>query len=147
MRDETPGRRLGFPPSGDSPKRPSELVEAESRPTASSALSGERRINASYLLHCSRETVLGERHTSTLIQLKFFLKMFDVTFEILYTSHPLMQTCMNISNVIWPTMSVPMAIGTRHSRLSQGCVFSLGLSRAYPGASLETNLDKPEVSR
>jgi hypothetical protein len=76
---------------------------------------------------------------------KYFLKRFDVTLAIYYTSQPLMRTCINISIVIWPTMSVAQA--TRHSRLSQGCVFSLGLSKEYPGATLETNLDKPEVSR
>jgi len=47
--------------------------------------------------------------------------------------------------VIWPTMSVAQA--TRHSRLSQGCVFGLGLFRSYKGQALEANLDKPEVSR
>src|SRR6187401_2669928 len=56
-----------------------------------------------------------------------------------------MKTCMKISTVIWPAKSVAQATG--HSRLSQGCVFSLGLSRSYEGQALETNLDKPEVSR
>jgi len=42
-------------------------------------------------------------------------------------------------------MSVAQA--TRHSRLSQGCVFSLGLSMSYKGQAPETNLDNPEVSR
>ena len=56
-----------------------------------------------------------------------------------------MRTCTYISTVIWPTMSVAKA--TRHSRLSQGCVFSLGLSRLYQGQAPETNLDNPEVSR
>jgi hypothetical protein len=74
-----------------------------------------------------------------------FAKSFDVTFSIHYTSQPLMQTCMNISTTSWPTMSVAQA--TRHTRLSQGCMFSLGQSKEYPGATLETNLDKPEVSR
>ena len=46
---------------------------------------------------------------------------------------------------IWPTMSVAKA--TRHSRLNQGCLFSLGLSRSYLGQEPETNLDSPEVSR
>jgi len=56
-----------------------------------------------------------------------------------------MRTCMNISVTSWPTMSVAQA--TRHSRLSQGCVFSLGLSRSYKGQAPETNLDNPEVGR
>ena len=56
-----------------------------------------------------------------------------------------MRTCTYILTVIWPTMSVAKA--TRHSRLSQGCVFSLGLSRSYQGQAPETNLDNPEVSR
>jgi hypothetical protein len=56
-----------------------------------------------------------------------------------------MRNCMNISTVIWPTMSVAKA--TRHSRLSQGCVFSLGLSTSYQGQLPETNLDNPEVGR
>jgi len=38
---------------------------------------------------------------------------------------------MNIAAMIWPTMSVAKA--TRHSRLSPGYVFSLGLSRSYRG--------------
>jgi len=41
----------------------------------------------------------------------------------------------------------PVAPATRHSRLSQGCVFSLGLSMSYKGQAPETNLDTPEVSR
>jgi hypothetical protein len=56
-----------------------------------------------------------------------------------------MRICMNISTVIWPTMSVAKA--TRHSRLSQGCVFNLGLSTSYQGQLPETNLDNPEVGR
>ena len=56
-----------------------------------------------------------------------------------------MKTCTNISTTSWPTMSVAKA--TRHSRLSQGCVFSLGLSTSYQGQLPETNLDNPEVGR
>jgi hypothetical protein len=52
---------------------------------------------------------------------------------------------MNISTVIWPAMSVARA--TRHSWLSQGGVFSLGLSISDKGQAPETNLDNPEVSR
>jgi len=55
-----------------------------------------------------------------------------------------MKTCMNISAMIWPTMMVAKA--TRLSRLSQGCVFGLGLSRGHRGYNYEANLDKPEVS-
>ena len=47
-----------------------------------------------------------------------------------------MKICMNIATVIWPTMSVAKA--TRHSRLNQGWVFSLGLSRSYRGQSPDT---------
>ena len=57
-----------------------------------------------------------------------------------------MRICMNISVTSWPTMSVPQC-GTRHSRLSQACVFGLGLSRSLKGQAPETNLDNPEVSR
>jgi hypothetical protein len=56
-----------------------------------------------------------------------------------------MKTCINISAKSWPTM--PVAKATRHSRLSQGCVFSLGLSIAYSGQNSETNLDRLTVSR
>ena len=45
----------------------------------------------------------------------------------------------------WPTLAVAKA--TRHSRLSQGCAFSLGLSRWYGGNNPETILDNLEVSR
>src|SRR5262245_38747370 len=60
-----------------------------------------------------------------------------------------MRTCMNISTVIW---SRPGGIARvprlrDHSRLSQGCMFSLGLSISYKGQIPETNLDNPEVSR
>src|SRR2546422_1219000 len=56
-----------------------------------------------------------------------------------------MKTCMNISVTIWPM--TPVAPATRHSRLSQGCEFSLSLSTSYKGQAPETNLDNPEVSR
>ena len=75
----------------------------------------------------------------------FLAKQFDVTYHMSYSSSLSMRTCAYISTVIWPTMSVAKA--TRHSRLSQGCVFSLGLSSSYKGTAPETNLDNPEVSR
>lgn len=56
-----------------------------------------------------------------------------------------MKTCTNISTTSWPKMSVAQA--TRHSRLSQGCVFNLGLSTSHQGQLPETNLDNPEVGR
>ena len=37
--------------------------------------------------------------------------------------------------------------GTRHSRPSLGCAFSLGLSRLYLGQRSEAGLDNREVSR
>jgi len=54
---------------------------------------------------------------------------------------------MNISAASWPTMSVPMIVGTRHTRSGQGCVFCLELSSSYLGQKPEANLDNPEVSR
>jgi hypothetical protein len=75
----------------------------------------------------------------------FLAKKLDVTCHMSYSSSRSMRTCMNISTVIWPTTSIAKA--TRHSRLSQGCAFSLGLSRSYKGQVPETNLDTPEVSR
>ena len=68
-----------------------------------------------------------------------------VTMLLWYSSSCSMKTCLNISTTSWPTMSVAKA--TRHSRLSQGCVFSLGLSIAYSGQKPETNLDRLTVSR
>jgi len=68
-----------------------------------------------------------------------------VTMLLWYSSSRSMKTCLNISTTSWPTMSVAKA--TRHSRLSQGCVFSLGLSIAYSGQNPETNLDRLTVSR
>ena len=56
-----------------------------------------------------------------------------------------MKTCMNISAMIWPTLSVAKA--TRQIRLIQGCVFSLRLSTSHRGNSPEAGLDNPEVSR
>lgn len=56
-----------------------------------------------------------------------------------------MKTYMNITAKIWPPMTVAKA--TRHSRVIQGCMFNLGLSRGLRGYNYETNLDNPEVSR
>jgi len=76
--------------------------------------------------------------------IKIFKKVVDNNTEhaILYSRS--MKTCMNISATIWPTMTVAKA--TRLSRLSQGCVFGLGLSRGHRSDNYEANLDKPEVS-
>ena len=56
-----------------------------------------------------------------------------------------MKTYINISATIWPTLSVAKA--TRQTRLSKGCMFSLGQSKAHRGYSPEAGLDHLEVSR
>jgi hypothetical protein len=56
-----------------------------------------------------------------------------------------MKTCLNISATNWPTM--PVAKATRHSQVTQGYVFSLGLSLASIGKQPEGNLDRHGVGR
>lgn len=68
-----------------------------------------------------------------------------VTIVAWYPSLRSMKTCLHISTVSWPIMSVAKA--TRHSRYNQGCVFSLGLSTATIGERPEGNLDRLGVSR
>jgi hypothetical protein len=56
-----------------------------------------------------------------------------------------MKNCMNISAMIWPTLSVAKA--TRHGWLNQGYMVNFGLSGALGGYKPETNTDRPEVRR
>ena len=107
---------------------------------------GRMRRNRSMMLSVFGKLLRAARHEcGPQVAAKFLAKEFDVSCHMSYSSSRSMRTCTYISTVIWPTMSVARA--TRHSRLSRGCVFSLGLSRSYKGQSPETNLDNPEVSR
>ena len=74
--------------------------------------------------------------------LKYYLRVTD---SMCYTSLRSMKTCLNISVTSWPTM--PVAQATRHSRITRGYVFSLGLSLASIGKQPEGNLDRLMVSR
>jgi hypothetical protein len=93
--------------------------------------------------HPSARTEPAERFSA--IMQNSFKENLTVTILVWYSSSCSMKTCLNISTTSWPTMSVAKA--TRHSRLSQGCVFSLGLSIAYSRQKPETNLDRLTVSR
>src|SRR5262249_53580740 len=95
--------------------------------------------------HRTRQFPLEQVEGEPAANILFRAKKFNVTYHMGYSSSRSMRTCKYISTVIWPTMSVAKA--TRHSRLSQGCVFSLGLSRSYKGQAPEANSDNPEVSR
>jgi hypothetical protein len=73
---------------------------------------------------------------------KYYLRVTD---SMCYMFLRSMKTCLNISAMSWPTM--PVAQATRHSRITRGYVFSLGLSLASIGKQPEGILDRHGIGR
>ena len=71
--------------------------------------------------------------------------MLTVTVVIWYLYARSMKTCLHLSTMSWPTMSVAKA--TRHDRYNQGYVFNLGSSNKAIGQYTEANLDGTDVGR